>query len=109
MGIHDRDYYREDEGGFFANISRTGQVTKSLIAITVVAFVVQLVTIPRHGAEGSGPFANALNLVGEKVLNGEVWRLITCGFLHDPDRIFHIIFNMLILWMVGRELEERMG
>ena len=53
MGIHDRDYYREDEGGFFANISRTGQVTKSLIAITVAAFVVQLVTIPRHGAEGS--------------------------------------------------------
>lgn len=109
MGIHDRDYYREDEGGFFANISRTGQVTKSLIAITVVAFVIQLVTMPKHGVPGGGPFTEWLELVGNKVLQGEVWRLVTCGFLHDTSDPLHIIFNMLILYFVGRELEERHG
>ena len=30
MGIHDRDYYREDEGGFLGGWARTGQVTKSV-------------------------------------------------------------------------------
>src|SRR5262249_9583574 len=109
MGIHDRDYYREDEGGFFANISRTGQVTKSLIAIPVVAFVIQLVTMPKHGVPGGGPFTEWLELVGNKVLQGEVWRLVTCGFLHDTSDPLHIIFNMLILYFVGRELEERHG
>src|SRR5262245_2218503 len=108
MGIHDRDYYREDEGGFLANLSRSGQVTKSLIAITVAAFVIQLVTQPRNGPANSGPFTDALILAGNKVLHGEVWRLVTCGFLHS-DNIFHILFNMLILWLVGRELEERLG
>src|SRR5712692_4649825 len=101
MGIHDRDYYRDDEGGFLSNFSRTGQMTKSLIAITVVVFVVQLATCVR-AADGkivpnSGPVTAALELVGEKVMHGEVWRLITCGFLHDTDNIFHIILNMLIL------------
>lgn len=109
MGIHDRDYYREDEGGFLANFSRSGQVTKSLIAITVVAFVIQLATQPGHRLPGAGPFTEWLQLVGDRVLQGEVWRLITCGFLHDTSDPLHIIFNMLILYFVGRELEERYG
>ena len=107
MGIHDRDYYRDDEGGFLANWSRSGQVTKSLIAINVAAFVIQLATQRQGGAAGA--FTEWLQLVGEKVMHGEVWRLVTCGFLHDPGHIFHIIFNMLILWLAGRELEERHG
>ena len=116
MGIHDRDYYRNDEGGFLASWSRSGQVTKSLILVTVVCFVIQMVTVPEHNGGASegkaGWFTDSLVLVGNKVIHGEVWRLVTCGFLHSTDKkdgIFHILFNMLFLWFVGRELEERYG
>src|SRR5258708_6948842 len=100
MGIHDRDYYRDDEGGFLANWSRSAQVTKSIIVATVAAFVVQLAVPPRHGAPGTGAFTDWLVLSGNKVLHGEVWRLVTCGFLHSTDNLLHIVFNMLFLWLV---------
>jgi len=37
------------------------------------------------------------------------WQLVTYGFLHDTRSLMHIIFNMLMLWMFGRELERMMG
>jgi membrane associated rhomboid family serine protease len=109
MGIHDRDYYRDDGDTYLGNWSRSAQATKALIVITVIAFVIQLATIPRAGAGGEGAFTTSLELIGSKVLQGQVWRLVTCGFLHDTDGILHILFNMIILWLVGRELEERYG
>lgn len=36
-----------------------------------------------------------------------VWQLATYMFLHDGP--FHILFNMLALWMFGTELERRWG
>lgn len=35
------------------------------------------------------------------------WQLITYGFLHGSP--VHLIFNMFMLWMFGRELEVLMG
>ena len=35
------------------------------------------------------------------------WQLLSYGFLHGD--ITHIVFNMLMLWMFGRELEVLMG
>lgn len=37
------------------------------------------------------------------------WQVITYGFLHSPVLISHLLFNMLALWMFGRELELRWG
>jgi membrane associated rhomboid family serine protease len=39
----------------------------------------------------------------------ELWRLVTYVFLHDPSMPFHLLFNMLMLWMFGLELEELWG
>ena len=36
-----------------------------------------------------------------------VWQLATYMFLHGG--VFHIVFNMLALWMFGTELERRWG
>jgi membrane associated rhomboid family serine protease len=37
------------------------------------------------------------------------WQLLTYGFMHDTRSLMHIIFNMLMLWMFGREIERMMG
>ena len=36
-----------------------------------------------------------------------VWQLLTYGFLHGD--FYHILFNMFMLWMFGRELAVIMG
>ena len=38
-----------------------------------------------------------------------VWQLVTYAFMHSPESIFHILFNMLVLWMFGCELERLWG
>ena len=37
------------------------------------------------------------------------WQLVTYGFLHSTGNYYHIVFNMLALWMFGRDLERIMG
>lgn len=37
-----------------------------------------------------------------------VWQPFTYMFIHS-NNIFHVIFNMVILWMFGAELEMRLG
>src|ERR1041384_3554893 len=48
-------------------------------------------------------------LVPEIVMTkGWIWQPVTYMFLHAPDPT-HILFNMLILWMFGVELERMWG
>lgn len=37
------------------------------------------------------------------------WRLITSAFAHDPRTFTHILFNMLMLFILGRQLEAMLG
>ena len=37
------------------------------------------------------------------------WQLLTYGFFHDLNSLYHIGFNMLGLWMFGRHVEPLMG
>lgn len=49
-----------------------------------------------------------LGLVPELLLTkGWIWQLITYAFVHAD--ITHVLFNMLIVWMFGVELEQRWG
>src|SRR6202142_409229 len=48
-----------------------------------------------------------LSLVPQWVLHGAVWQVISYSFLHVG--IFHILFNMLALWMFGAQLEMDWG
>ncbi len=53
---------------------------------------------------------SALELRPTNVIeNFYVWQVFTYMFLHLPNSVMHILFNMLTLWMVGSELEERWG
>ena len=44
-----------------------------------------------------------------KVMGGQVWRLLTYAFLHEPNTLWHILFNMLFLWWFGSDLERMYG
>src|SRR5262249_29703579 len=81
-------------------ISDRGRMVLTLIVINVIVFVAQLV---------SHEVTRWLWLDVNKVLQGQVWRLLTYAFLHDPDSVFHILFNMLVLWFFCREVEELYG
>lgn len=43
----------------------------------------------------------------EKIREGEIWRLFSPAFLHSD--IFHILFNMVWLIVIGRQMENRVG
>ena len=77
------------------------QAIKVLIGLNVVLFLAQ------HVVDG---LTEALGLIPQQVLPGlHVWQLATYMFLHAPGNIFHILFNMLALWMFGTELERMWG
>jgi rhomboid family protein len=72
---------------------------KALIAANVVMFLVTAF---------ARTVVPALGLVPELVLHKFwLWQLATYMFLHGG--IFHIVFNMLALWMFGAELERIWG
>jgi membrane associated rhomboid family serine protease len=103
MGIYDREYYRDD-GGAWGGWGGRG-ATPWLIGITCAVWLAQLATrdAPGGGVTAFGVYDTRL------ILQGEVWRLFTPIFLHSERSLLHIIFNMLILYWVGRQLEERFG
>jgi membrane associated rhomboid family serine protease len=82
--------------------------TYILIAINVVVFLVE---IAGGGggllSEQRSRFIADFALYGPSVAEGEWYRLITSGFLHV--NLFHIGFNMLILFFLGRLLEPALG
>jgi membrane associated rhomboid family serine protease len=43
------------------------------------------------------------------VRQGQVWRLVTCAFCHDRLAIWHIAFNMILLFWFGTRLESMYG
>jgi membrane associated rhomboid family serine protease len=39
----------------------------------------------------------------------QFWQIITYAFLHDSHSVYHLLFNMLGLWMFGAEVERYVG
>lgn len=112
MGIYDREYYRGEGSGFLSSFTDRGKVCKYLILANIVLFVLQLVTLesdPETGRRGLGVISDWLALNSHEVLRGQVWRLLTYAFLHDPYNLFHILFNMLFLWWFGTDVEDLYG
>lgn len=75
-------------------------VVRSLLVVCVALFLGQLVA-PQF-------LATWLGLTPALVLRqGWVWQLVTFGFLHGGW--FHLLFNLFLLWTLGRELERTWG
>jgi membrane associated rhomboid family serine protease len=44
-----------------------------------------------------------------EVMQGEVWRLVSYGVIHDLRAPFHLLMNGLMLWFFARDIEQRFG
>ena len=109
MGIYDRDYYR-NPGGNTQLKSWAMTAVGAIILLNVGCWFLQLITRPGPGAFSTvGQFMSAS---GNSIFGGgfpELWRLVTACFAHSESSIWHIVFNMFILWICGRELERIYG
>jgi len=55
------------------------------------------------------PIFDSLLLMPAAVIHGAVWQLVTYLFLHSLTSLWHIVFNMLALWMFGTPIEQTWG
>jgi membrane associated rhomboid family serine protease len=79
--------------------------TKIIIGINVIAFVVMGLRDSRF--DGHGQTSLDYVLFGPSVAHGEWYRIFTSSFVHFG--FVHILFNMLLLWIVGQILEPGAG
>jgi membrane associated rhomboid family serine protease len=85
---------------------KPGRAVIVLMALNVVAYVIELVLIRAN--EGTLVYKLALN-PSDVLERGHVWQLFTYMWLHKPDATMHLLFNMLMLWMFGSPLEKWWG
>ncbi len=79
-------------------------VTYSIIAITVIFYVLQLVSESTLGTDLLILYGARIN---DQILAGELWRFITPALLHGS--VPHIAFNMYALFSFGTGLERHFG
>jgi membrane associated rhomboid family serine protease len=96
-------------------------VTEILVAINVIAFIIESASGAPVGGGGGGSVWRHGVLYGPAltgtndifpysvIYSGthQYWRLLTAGFLHDG--ILHIAFNMFFLYFMGQILEPAIG
>ena len=82
-------------------------VTQVLIAVNLTVFVLAIFAGGQLTRGGGDAFRD-FGLFGPAVdVNGEWYRVITGGFLHDG--LIHIGFNMYMLYVLGNMLERGIG
>jgi membrane associated rhomboid family serine protease len=81
--------------------------TIALIAINVVVYLLEIAGGGGGLSSPSEKIVENFGLYGPSVHEGEIYRLVTAGFLHAS--LFHIGFNMLLLFFLGRLLEPALG
>ncbi len=108
MGVYDRDYYKSNYQASYG--TPWVNVCKWLVGINVLLFILQIITRNTGTDFGeSGFITEWLVLDPKKVMQGEVWRLLSYGFLHSMANPFHLLMNMFVLWMFGKEVEDVLG
>jgi rhomboid protease GluP len=83
--------------------------TYILIGVTIFVYLLQIAGVYLLNLDVATAFGIKYN---DFIRQGQVWRLITPVFLHDPVLpygLLHIGFNMYALYLFGRGIEARFG
>jgi membrane associated rhomboid family serine protease len=101
MALYDRSYMREDPH------KRAFSPLVWLLIITTGIYLLQSILSLFSGA---GSFlVRFFALRGDLILDGYLWTPLTYAFLHDVSSPFHLIFNMLLVFFIGRTVQEDLG
>lgn len=84
---------------------KPGRVIITLIAINVVVYVLQLLLLRANQGWVEDLYMSPAGVVDRL----HVWQPITYMFLHDPKEPWHLLFNMVWLWLFGSQLERWWG
>ena len=82
-----------------------------LVTLTVAAYVAMRRSMADAGG-ADGAEEAALRWAARWGLDGRAWRWwqpVSYLFVHDPFDIWHLVGNMLFLWVFGNNIEERFG
>lgn len=114
MGIYERDYERSDSwrgseySGGGIQLRWPVTMVNRIVLVTVLAYLVELLF--QSSQDKTNLYIEWLSL------HADWWnrpwlayQLLTTALVHAPHDVFHVVFNMLGVWMFGRELEARYG
>ncbi len=111
MGIHDRDYYRDDDdasGWRPRDPNQPRSIVFWLILANVALYLANMFFSKSDGLSDS--MALQANLFEKP---WQFWQLLTSGFAHaplgQPAGLTHILLNMYALFMFGRDVERKYG
>jgi rhomboid family protein len=103
VGIYDRDYYRRSQPGFSLRMPQSMVVT--LILINVALYLIDGILFQHTHA-----LTESLALTNDTLWRPWLWwQFLTCGFVHDPNNVMHVIANMAGLFFLGRNVEQLYG
>ena len=100
MGIYDREYYHDDRPGLHLRAPRTA--VGFLIVINVAVYLAAQLFPNLLSGDNLGV------QVGTLTRPWLWWQFVTYAFMHAPSPS-HVLFNMLGLWFLGRDVESRYG
>ena len=100
-----RGPFQRFSGSFRGFIGRFGSLVHLIVVLNVVVFAVQILC----AAVRFPYFEQYLSLSGDAVRRGFVWQFLTYMFLHSTIFVDHIIFNLISLWFLGRDVEYHIG
>jgi membrane associated rhomboid family serine protease len=97
MGYRDWQYAPESLGG------EQGRAVRWLVLATTGVLLVQWLA----DMQFSHQFTSLFGLSGRRLLRGAIWQPVTYLFLHGG--FWHLLMNMMMLAVFGRELESAIG
>jgi membrane associated rhomboid family serine protease len=103
MALYDREYYRDERQPNLSFFKMTA--ISQLLIVNIVLFVANFLFTHSDNA-----ITGLLTLRPVDLLQPWTWwRMVSYGFVHSPENLFHILMNMFVLWMFGREIEAIYG
>lgn len=87
----------------------TTAVTTWIICATIAGFVIQNIASKWLGDAAGRGFDHAFALSIDAIQSGYIWTLLSYSLLHSTDNFLHLVFNMLWVFLLGRELLPLLG